>query len=246
MTNFEKITASPDVLGEFLESLPVATGPWDKSFHENFCASCERENCDTENCPHQNERSNPLWWLVQTAKGEQDTRRTARAWRNGKLELEPGMIVPLQDKDRHADGTCNEFNVYLNGKGPDGKALRNIKRVIMPTVSIHENRQTEPMDMKLVFGGCEDVAEIVALMGKKCKLEVRATVENRDQDGQIEFHGHSYILEAVPMQIETDTVKRLGGLGLTIGLLVYRYTATVEDTQLWDIEWTEQGRKRWK
>ena len=102
------------------------------------------------------------------------------------------------------------------------------------------------MDMKLVFGGCEDVAEIVALMGKKCKLEVRATVENRDQDGQIEFHRHSYILEAVPMQIETDTVKRLGGLGLTIGLLVYRYTATVEDTQLWDIEWTEQGRKRWK
>lgn len=182
MTNFEKITASPEVLGEFLASLHVATGPWDEIFHENFCASCERENCDTENCPHQNERSNPLWWLVQTAKGEQDTRRTARAWRNGKLELEPGMIVPLQDKDRHADGTCNEFNVYLNGKGPDGKALRNIKRVIMPTVSVHENRQTEPMDMKLVFGGCEDVAEIVALMGKKCKLEVRATVENRDQD----------------------------------------------------------------
>ncbi|MEY8388924.1 hypothetical protein AALC17_16875, partial [Oscillospiraceae bacterium 38-13] len=89
-------------------------------------------SCDTENCPHQNERSNPLWWLVQTAKGEQDTRRTSWAWRDGKLELEPGMIVPLQDKDRHADGTCNEFNVYLNGKGPDGKVLRNIKRVIMP------------------------------------------------------------------------------------------------------------------
>ena len=29
MTNFEKVTASPDVLGEFLASLPVATGPWE-------------------------------------------------------------------------------------------------------------------------------------------------------------------------------------------------------------------------
>ncbi|MEY8388211.1 hypothetical protein AALC17_13110 [Oscillospiraceae bacterium 38-13] len=45
MTNFEKITASPEVLGEFLASLPVATGPWDESFHEKFCASCEREGC---------------------------------------------------------------------------------------------------------------------------------------------------------------------------------------------------------
>ena len=36
-------------------------------------------------------------------------------------------------------------------------------------------------------------AEIVALLGKKCKLEVRAAVENWSQGGQIEFHGLSYI-----------------------------------------------------
>lgn len=41
MTNFEKVTASPDVLGEFLASLPVATGPWDEEFHRAFCDSCE-------------------------------------------------------------------------------------------------------------------------------------------------------------------------------------------------------------
>ena len=63
MTNFEKITASPEVLGEFLASLPVATGPWDKEFHRMFCDSCERENCDEKRCPHNAERGNPLWWL---------------------------------------------------------------------------------------------------------------------------------------------------------------------------------------
>ena len=244
MSNFKKITATPEALGAFLASLSVATGPWDESFHEKFCASCEREDCNTEHCPHKDERNNPLWWLVQTAEGEPVER--CYVWRNGRLNLEPGMIVPLQDEDRHADGTCNEFNVYLNGKGPDGKVLRNIKRVIMPTVSTDENGKMEQMGMQLVFGGCEDAAEIVALLGKKCKLEVRAAVENWSQGGQVEFHGLNYILEAVPLQLETDTVKRMAGLGLTIGLMVSRYTATVGDTQLWDFEWTEQGRKRWK
>ena len=33
MTNFEKITETPEALGEFLASLPVATGSWDEEFH---------------------------------------------------------------------------------------------------------------------------------------------------------------------------------------------------------------------
>ena len=70
MTNFEKITASPEALGEFLTSLPVATGPWDEEFHRVFCDSCERENCDEGKCPHNAERDNPLWWLNQTAEGQ--------------------------------------------------------------------------------------------------------------------------------------------------------------------------------
>ncbi len=33
MNNFEKITASPETLGAFLASMPIATGPWDEQFH---------------------------------------------------------------------------------------------------------------------------------------------------------------------------------------------------------------------
>ena len=71
MTNFEKITASPDVLGEFLASLPVATGPWDEEFHRAFCDSCELLECRAETCPYKGNR--PLWWLMQEAEVEQDT-----------------------------------------------------------------------------------------------------------------------------------------------------------------------------
>ena len=71
MTNFEKITASPDVLGEFLASLPVATGPWDEEFHRAFCDSCELLECRAETCPYKGNR--PLWWLMQEVEVEQDT-----------------------------------------------------------------------------------------------------------------------------------------------------------------------------
>ncbi len=63
MSNFEKVAASPETLGAFLSSLHVATGPWDESFHRDFCDSCERENCEVEHCPHQDTRNNPTWWL---------------------------------------------------------------------------------------------------------------------------------------------------------------------------------------
>ena len=66
MSNFEKNTASPDALGEFLASLPVATGPWDEEFHRAFCDSCELSECRTETCPHKGNR--PLWWLMLGSK----------------------------------------------------------------------------------------------------------------------------------------------------------------------------------
>ena len=74
MTNFEKITETPEALGELLASLTVIDSPWEDAFHTAFCADCERGGeCDTEHCPHQNERNNPTWWMMQEAEVEQDT-----------------------------------------------------------------------------------------------------------------------------------------------------------------------------
>lgn len=68
-TNFDKITASPEVLADFLASLPCLQGPWDDAFQEAFCADCPAENCDAENCHHQAERNSPAWWLAQIYTG---------------------------------------------------------------------------------------------------------------------------------------------------------------------------------
>lgn len=68
MTQFERITASPEALGAFLASLPVLQGPWDDAFHRAFCDTCQVEDCDAEGCPHQAERNSPTWWLGQEVK----------------------------------------------------------------------------------------------------------------------------------------------------------------------------------
>ena len=65
MTNYERITATPEALGAFLEALPIASGPWDVEFHRTFCKDCTAGNCDGANCPHTIQRNNPLWWLMQ-------------------------------------------------------------------------------------------------------------------------------------------------------------------------------------
>ena len=62
-TQFERITATPEILGDFMGTLPVLQGPWDDAFQRRFCSDCEADNCDAENCPHNAERNNPTWWL---------------------------------------------------------------------------------------------------------------------------------------------------------------------------------------
>lgn len=80
MTNFEKITASPEELGEFLASLPVADGSWDEEFHRMFCDSCELLECGPETCPHKGSRQ--LWWLMMgdtmKEKGEHRMKLTGK------------------------------------------------------------------------------------------------------------------------------------------------------------------------
>lgn len=68
ITNFAQITRSPEALAAFLADLPTLSGPWDDSFHRAFCDACPAENCDAENCPHNAERDNPLWWLGLAAE----------------------------------------------------------------------------------------------------------------------------------------------------------------------------------
>ena len=63
MTNFEKLTASPETLGAFLASIPTTGGPWDEAFRREFCAGCD-----------QDKRDNPAWWLKQEATGHREGR----------------------------------------------------------------------------------------------------------------------------------------------------------------------------
>ena len=68
MTNFEKLTESPEALAAFLAGIPAASTPWDDDFHRQYCDSCRLENC--EPCPHEAKRNSPAWWLAQEAKGD--------------------------------------------------------------------------------------------------------------------------------------------------------------------------------
>ena len=67
MTQFEKITESPETLGAFLAALPVIDGPWNKEFHERYCTDCLYLGCDA--CPHEEFRNNPGWWLTLETDG---------------------------------------------------------------------------------------------------------------------------------------------------------------------------------
>lgn len=84
MNHFERITASPETLGAFLASIPVASSPWDDCFSKTFCATCDREDCDAGPCPHQAERNNPTWWLKQEAEGRpQEAAHRSVTWEDG-------------------------------------------------------------------------------------------------------------------------------------------------------------------
>lgn len=65
MTNFERVTKTPEVLGNFLASLPVLEGPWDNEFQKRFCKNCRAgadESCDHK-CPDKKE-NRAEWWLT--------------------------------------------------------------------------------------------------------------------------------------------------------------------------------------
>lgn len=63
ITYFDKITASPEALAEFLASIPALDAVWDHLFQAKFCTRCRASNCNR--CPHQKERNSPAWFLAQ-------------------------------------------------------------------------------------------------------------------------------------------------------------------------------------
>ena len=65
MTEYERITQSPETLATFLASLPCIEGPWDEEFHKRYCSVCVEPECDR--CPNEDFRSNPGWWLTLAA-----------------------------------------------------------------------------------------------------------------------------------------------------------------------------------
>lgn len=66
MTNFEKITRSPEALAEFLRNLVAVNTPWEKEFSRLICASCGKECCD--GCSSIQMSKDPLWWLGMQAE----------------------------------------------------------------------------------------------------------------------------------------------------------------------------------
>ena len=61
-TIFDQITESPEALAAFLAKLNAVDTPWERMFEAYFCPACPFEDCPTE-CPHEEERDNPAWWL---------------------------------------------------------------------------------------------------------------------------------------------------------------------------------------
>lgn len=70
MRIYDKLTESPETLGEFLKSLPVLDTPWDTAFQKTFCGKCKEESCD--NCPNEKYRNNPKWWLGLKAGADKE------------------------------------------------------------------------------------------------------------------------------------------------------------------------------
>jgi len=43
MNNFQRITASPESLADFLRTIPAIETPWDDAFHRICCDSCKED-----------------------------------------------------------------------------------------------------------------------------------------------------------------------------------------------------------
>lgn len=67
MTNFEKITATPEALAELLAGMEVLEGPWDNAFQRAYCDKCKAKDCAEDVCAAlalwRNDQARFAWWL---------------------------------------------------------------------------------------------------------------------------------------------------------------------------------------
>lgn len=119
MTNYERITATPEALGAFLETLPIASGPWDVEFHRTFCKDCTAANCDGGNCPNNAQRNNPLWWLMQDGGRELPQGGPADGRTNAADNL-AFLRDFLEGKTRWTFPEGTTFNVTVDVNGTSG------------------------------------------------------------------------------------------------------------------------------
>lgn len=121
MTQFEKITESPERLAAFLAALPVIDGPWDKEFQARFCAGCAATDCDA--CPHAAERNNPGWWLnLETDGGHVDRYAVIVAYHNG---ARTGAVV-------EAESAAGAWGKVLSLFNPQFIAAAEVLRILTP------------------------------------------------------------------------------------------------------------------
>jgi len=219
VTIFEKITASPETLGELLASLTVIDSPWEEAFHRAFCDSCidsnGTENCDTPLCLNEAERNNPTWWL-----------------KLGDKEINLAM-----------DGRCVDFNVYLGEKASNGLLLEGIEEVLMPEITTYDKGPLQAgMRMKLAFRSVGYAGPVIGKMRIPCIIEIRVAVRRWAKVGTWEIEGQSYILEATPTEIVQEPLTRGGGTGVTAWFKVDNFTANDEaGNSLWSFGKDEAG-----
>lgn len=60
MNVFDRITATPQALADFLQAIPAINAPWDDAFHRIYCDQCA--------CPNEALRGSALWYLTLPAE----------------------------------------------------------------------------------------------------------------------------------------------------------------------------------
>ena len=130
MNNFERITASPEALGDFLGALPILSGPWDDDFHRVFCDSCDAENCDAENCAHQAERNSPTWWLKRAYTGSGPVKTdSTNPYKRQAADL---RLEAMHQRDRDRQIRRADHTAQFPGHRAAGRRFPSSRRGLAP------------------------------------------------------------------------------------------------------------------